>query len=103
MRMRIVVRIKFSYNSSRTSKSLICSLDLAQIDISLEMIFWLLGALLELLLSLFFFWNLASTSSENKDHQWFGVSLLSGGKDQFVAVSTWCLCFLSFRCQQLEF
>jgi len=27
----------------------------------------------------------SSASGENKNHQWFGVSLLSGGRDQFVA------------------
>ena len=41
----------------------------------------------------------ASASGENKNHQWFGVSLLSGGRDQFVAVSYFChdlLCSASY-------
>ena len=52
--MGVIVRIKCSYNLLRTSKSLIYSLDLAQIDVLLELTFWLLGALLKLLHCLFF-------------------------------------------------
>ena len=44
-----------------------------------------------------FFYILGSSSTENKNHQWFGVSLLSGGKDKFVAVSNLC-----YQCLEID-